>query len=47
MYPNGDEYEGEYQEGKRHGQGTYKWIKTVRDPKLGAASLAEPDPSEP
>lgn len=31
-YPNGDEYEGEYQEGKRHGQGTYRWIKTVRAP---------------
>jgi len=28
-YPNGDVYEGEYQEGKRHGQGTYRWIKMV------------------
>ena len=31
VYPNGDEYEGEYKEGKRDGQGTYMWIKTVRD----------------
>jgi len=29
VYPNGDEYEGEYQEGKRHGTGVYKWIKLV------------------
>merc|ERR1711898_34502 len=31
VYPNGDEYEGEYQEGKRHGQGVYKWVKMVVD----------------
>jgi len=29
VYPNGDEYEGEYQEGKRHGNGVYKWVKMV------------------
>lgn len=27
--PNGDEYEGDYSHGKRHGQGTYKWVTTA------------------
>merc|ERR1712054_99017 len=27
IYKNSDEYEGEYQEGKRHGFGVYKWAK--------------------
>merc|ERR1711988_1125477 len=30
-YPNGDEYEGEYKDGMRHGQGTYKWAKMETD----------------
>merc|ERR1712070_289602 len=35
VYPNGDEYEGEYQEGKRHGTGVYKWIKLEKDEETG------------
>merc|ERR1712178_42591 len=36
IYKNSDEYEGEYQEGKRHGFGVYKWAKYE-------ASEEEPD----
>merc|ERR1712070_487490 len=31
IYANGDEFEGCYEKGKRHGQGVYKWIKMVED----------------
>lgn len=30
MYENGDKYEGNFQEGKRHGPGTY-WHKDSND----------------
>ncbi|CAF3443636.1 unnamed protein product [Rotaria sp. Silwood1] len=29
--PNGDTYEGQYQNGKRHGTGTYRFSNTARD----------------
>lgn len=35
IYKNGDEYEGEYQEGARHGNGCYKWAKHVKDEETG------------
>jgi len=31
IYKNGDEYEGDYEEGKRHGHGVYKWAQYVRN----------------
>lgn len=31
VYANFDEYEGEYKDGMRHGQGTYKWAETEAD----------------
>merc|ERR1711959_527220 len=40
IYPNGDEYEGSYEEGKRHGYGVYKWVKTQTDEETGAVSPA-------
>merc|ERR1712100_490914 len=46
VYPNGDEYEGEYKEGKRDGQGTYKWIKTVTDEE-GVTAPALDDDGKP
>merc|ERR1711977_633224 len=42
-YPNGDEYEGEYQEGKRHGHGVYKWVKMEVDEESGESKQAVDD----
>merc|ERR1711871_1666983 len=47
VYPNGDEYEGEYQEGKRHGQGVYKWVKMVVDEETGESKAAVDDECKP
>merc|ERR1711998_606293 len=35
VYKNADEYEGEYQEGKRHGKGIYRFASHVTDEESG------------
>jgi len=39
IYKNGDVYEGDYEEGKRHGSGVYKWAKHVTDEESGELKL--------
>jgi len=47
VYPNGDEYQGDYQEGKRHGHGVYQWIKTVVDEESGESKPAVDEDGKP
>jgi len=39
IYKNGDEYEGDYEEGKRHGHGVYKWAQYGKDEETGEPKL--------
>eukprot|EP00658_Telonema_sp_P-2_P060776 TRINITY_DN495_c0_g2_i1.p1 TRINITY_DN495_c0_g2~~TRINITY_DN495_c0_g2_i1.p1 ORF type:complete len:257 (+),score=78.99 TRINITY_DN495_c0_g2_i1:78-773(+) len=40
VYPNGDEYVGEYEIGKRSGAGVYKWVKMEVDEETGEPKIA-------
>lgn len=43
VYANGDEFSGEYKEGKRHGAGVYKWVKMTADEETGEEKIATDD----
>merc|ERR1712022_57762 len=43
VYANGDEFSGEYHEGKRHGAGVYKWVKMTTDEESGEEKIATDD----